>query len=662
MANKKYDSNKQKFADKLFAAYPELGVTADAVFIKIAALDPTADQKSDKNQYIYLEWLCSRILKEPPRAQDLYKIREDLENYSSLTRLDKVRASRAGTIFYRPFVNGEISQYSIATLAEGILPYTDLADRKKSASALEEERTKANSETVNLYNGPEGRIVVPLTMEASQFWGKGTRWCISATKSDNLFNQYYEDGKNPIIMFLPKGTREKFAFNDHDKSSARNMLDEGIVDPYQRLKESESPNVTILADFLISTLTSSEFKIDEVENNHHLTRAFQLFALWNPQVYSHILSKAGEENLPDILKLKNILPFCASYIKMAAPSEDEDNDDIDDKRGLVRSFISLDTVMTALTTEPAYQDIHKSIIEDIDPLDSADIIGRIADNILISPPTPFNNPDDYIADFREKYQKIQNVEEMGTDHFRDVVAEKTDESIMAYMATIPKAFWGDEDFSLAFISSANIFGSNFISVFPEAYNHTKVLHHLLSIMDIDLLAAATKEQNFKTAWAGKIDGVPLLEIAVDMTDSYQSPLVEDMMAALLLYEALGNTDGLDVSPIVRKVEGLYPDGFDDEDDVDYATTHMRGCDFTAILEKTIQRHPELFGDVAPEKQTMPMAIAAVKHDPGSLADMAAHLFKGDVRPPELTAAFNKLPPDSMERGAVADYFKAPEVS
>jgi hypothetical protein len=658
MASRKYESARQMFAEKLFKAYPTLGEMPDEVFAKIADYDPTATQKTDKSQYVYLEWICSRVLRETPREQDLYKIREDLKTYASLARLDKKKASQPEIVFYRPFVNAEIGQYSIASLAERILAIGDLKDRKKSTAMLDEERAQAESKTRILYDGPEGRIVSPMTMEASQYWGKGTKWCISATKSDNLFKRYHDGGKQPIIMFLPKGTREKFAFNEYDWSSARNMLDEGIVDPLQKTKKYESPSVAVLGDFLATALTSSNLNLADIKNNRHLVRAFQLFVLWNPQVYQHVANKVTDEELPDILQLRELLPFCESFI--SAEKSAKLDDDLEDKQTLVRRFISLDSVITPFITHPAYARYSKPLAAALENVEAADIIGRITDDMLVPPTTPFQTLQDYIDDFRAKYQRIKNIEDIGSDHFGDMVSERADESIITYMKAIPPAFWNDEQFALDFITSGYIWGTNYIDAFPDAYNHPKVLEHLLSEMDIDLLSGAMKELDFKAAWRGKINGVPMIEIAVNMLDTFKRPRIDDMTAALLLYEAIGDTEGLDLSPLVRKVEALYPDGFEDTDEVDYATVHMGACDFTAILEKTIQKRPELFEDVAPEKQTMQMAIAAVKHDPGSLADMAAHLFKGDIRPPELTAAFNKLPPDSMERGAVADYFEEPK--
>ena len=651
MVAKKYESARQIFAEKLFKAYPDLGKTADDAFQKIAGYDPTATLKSEKHQYIYLEWICSRILRETPRPQDLYKIHEDLDIYSSLTRLDKFRASRPGTIFYRPFVNAEIGQYSIAALSEAILPYTNLADRKKTAHDLESERAKADSETLTLYEGPDGRIVVPLTMEASQFWGKGTKWCISATKSSNLFDDYYEDGTNPIIMFLPKGTREKFAFNEHDSSSARNMLDVGIVDPYQTVQDNESPNVAVLGDFLGSALTSPEFKIAEVEKNSHLTRAMQLFALWNPQVYHHVSKKVGDDQLPDMMKLTQLLPFCISYKE--APEDNEDR--IVNREELVKSFVTLENVITPLTINPEYWELRQKMLGDVDPLDTENVMERIISDILIPPPMPFENPQDYIDDFRAKYKKTEDLAKMNTDHFRDVVADKVDEAVIVYMETIPKTLWDNEDFAFGFLSSAAVYSSRSVEIFPEAYNHPTIIHHLLSDMDLDILSETLKDHDFTKAWSGQINGVPLLQVAVDMKDHQGRAVISNVDDAFFLYQALKSSDAVDLSPLSRKVTGFYQEGLGEH-------AHRAASDTTALLHQSIERDPRLFADLEPDQQTMAMAVVAVTYDPGSLADMASHLFKGTARPPELTAAFNKLPPNSIERAAVADYFTVPEVS
>src|SRR3989338_11325859 len=611
MASKKYDVNQQKFADKLFDAYPGLGSTAEDVFAKIASYDPTATQKIDKNQYIYLEWICSRILREKPREQDLYKIREDLENYALLARFDKFRASRTQTIFYKPYVDPRIDQYSITTLAATILPYEEsIRDRKKSLADLENEQADAESESVILYDGSEGRIVVPLTMEASQYWGKGTKWCISATKSGNLFKEYENDGTMPILMFLPKGTREKFATNEHDKN-VRDMMDKPLGGALLNTDSQEKKkSIEILASFMAQVFTSGQLRIDRIQDNEHIVRAFHEMALRAPGIYNAILTKTDPRHIPDFFSLSSVLEHSNKYTN-------PDTSDDSDAEEILSAFYSQPEFLVALISDPLFANIKQATIDRFhtETVKSA-VSGIISDIMKVPKEGISGTPNEVLQEFEAKYDyAIKFNEDMkGHGHLLEM---DIDALSINYLAKVPKEVWQDPDFSMKALRIVNFSIQTTLVTLPEAYQHHVV-------------------------W----------EAALQECGGAFS----DLNTLANLYKTSENVEALDYAPFVSLVEELYPEGLETESEVDIISTQMPRCDFTALLEKTIERHPEFFADVAPEKQTLPMAIAAVKHDPGSLADMAADLFKGKKRPPELTAAFNLLPINSIERAAVAHHF------
>ena len=76
--------------------------------------------------------------------------------------------------------------------------YKELKDQEKK----EEEKLKiaAKEGTEFIAKTPYHLILRPLTKEASCYWGMGTKWCISATRSANYFDQYTTDGK--AFLFL----------------------------------------------------------------------------------------------------------------------------------------------------------------------------------------------------------------------------------------------------------------------------------------------------------------------------------------------------------------------------------------------------------------------------------------------------------------------------
>ena len=76
--------------------------------------------------------------------------------------------------------------------------YKEVTDRKKKKE--EELKIAAKEGTEFIAKTPYHLILRPLTKESSCYWGMGTKWCISATRSGNYFDQYTSDGK--AFLFL----------------------------------------------------------------------------------------------------------------------------------------------------------------------------------------------------------------------------------------------------------------------------------------------------------------------------------------------------------------------------------------------------------------------------------------------------------------------------
>lgn len=158
--------------------------------------DPSAE--SGSGPWKYLNWICGaccRAAREgsPVLAEDLSKIRADLADFEAFrTPDDEGRAL--------PADRRDIGRYeSYAALLEILRPFQQARDAKKAAQRKIDEKILA--ETTVVYQGPEGRIVVPHTKESCQFWGQQTRWCIAATKSENHFDRY--NNVAPVYVYLP---------------------------------------------------------------------------------------------------------------------------------------------------------------------------------------------------------------------------------------------------------------------------------------------------------------------------------------------------------------------------------------------------------------------------------------------------------------------------
>lgn len=648
--DKKYATTKAKFGTKLAAAYKDLGPDEDAIFDFIAALDPTATSKGDKHRYLYLEWICSRILREPPRQQDLYKIREDLDLYGSLARLDKFRASRPGTIFYRPYVNPEISQYATAKqLAETILPHLALRDRKKSEEVLAAERAEAEKNSLILYNGPEGRVVVPLTTEASQFWGKGTKWCISATKSDNLFPEYYRDGEHPILMFLPKGTNEKFAFNEYDRTAARNIFDEQTYDA-DMLKDPNNTRTALFGSFLSKALLSPSFAWNLIESDPHMVRTFQKFALRNPIAYGQAVSGVEEERLPVFLHQRSLIAYSIAYLgekQRKKPDEIIDREDSSElrQRTIQGYFLQGDTLVTLLADEEQRSDTCR-LMKNMETVVTGTVAESTANRILrqvmsIPDPEP-KSKEGWLTDFRQKSEKLRNTRDSLDQSFS--ISDDMEYDVLAtYVLAIPPDVWADEQFSADIVKDCYLSPADLMETVPQIFEHAKAWTEALKFIEFDFaMLEDLGKPRFAHIARAHVDGVPFIEAISRLPHDNGHDVIRNLQTAAMFHKAIAHVKDVDWSPLVRKLEEIYPDGFDTEDEIELATTGFDNCDMSALIEKSVARNPDLFQDVDPSRQTLSMVTSAINHNPEALADVAERFFNAQTRTPEMATAFRRM--------------------
>ncbi len=639
MTTQKYIFSKSKFADNLYKIYPDSGADNSALFDKIVALDPTSTAKDEKQRYKFLDWICRKILDQRPQAQDLYKIQADLNFYIRLARLDKIRASREGTVYYKPYVDPNIEKYSIRTLAEAVFPHQELLNRKTPSEQRDHEKKKASTESIVLYDGEAGKIVIPQTMESSQFWGRETRWCISASKSDNLFEKYNQDGKTPILMFLPRNIQDKFAFNEQD-GSVRDAMDSAIEEYSNQQFDSKTG---VVAQFLSDCLMSGKMDIKQIAESAEITRAFKAFAFKCPQAYGIIIDKTAPDKIPDFLGLPALIHFA--------------REDIDADEEASEFFYTVPNIFLGLLSNPALADFKEDAL---DAISTPTLLKTIKSHLqsFFKTPDDFDtfSPEESSRQFIEIYTHAQEFyrslpDRLGMEY---EIEYQLDELAFEYLDKIPKSFWKDEGFAFRTLECIGFSIGETLDRLPDAYQHPIVWKTMMEdSFNLQQCCEAIAAPQFHHIWTSRIDDVPFLEAVL--------PVIKQLADAEDIYKGSESADGVDYAPLIKRIETLYPDGLQTEEEVEIISTEMPKCDFTALLEKTIAAHPDFFADVAPEKQTLPMAVAAVKHDPGSLADIAENLFKAKRQPPELGAAFNQLPLDSIEREAVARFFISPAV-
>ncbi len=168
--------------------------------------DPSAKKSSP---WKYLQWICRTYIEHNNEetkhfnilSEDLYKIKDDLKDFEAFAKQMETKK--------RSIANHK----SYAHLRACITPLQQKRDRKraeKEKRRLDDKKlAKITNETTVIYDGPEGKILVPHTADASIYWGQETRWCTAAERSTNYFRTYNE--KEPLWLYMPSVKGEERA-------------------------------------------------------------------------------------------------------------------------------------------------------------------------------------------------------------------------------------------------------------------------------------------------------------------------------------------------------------------------------------------------------------------------------------------------------------------
>jgi 3-methyladenine DNA glycosylase AlkC len=139
----------------------------------------------------YLPWLVKQIKTNEDQNWDAVKgILDKFEVLASKDRLKEKDINR-----YKTIKDVEEAVKSV-----------------ESEKSNKEKREEVKSGATKIYEDSEWLIIEPETMEASCYYGYGTKWCISATESNNYFKGYQSKGVK-FVFAIRKKTQEKYAYS-----------------------------------------------------------------------------------------------------------------------------------------------------------------------------------------------------------------------------------------------------------------------------------------------------------------------------------------------------------------------------------------------------------------------------------------------------------------
>ena len=138
------------------------------IYDKIVEADPTTVMKDNK-QGVYVKWLIKLYKNKKLKLEDLYKATEYLSAFDlhqhklSIKDINLIKSLPELFKLVEPFLEKE--EYTFSN-----------DDERKLAGQFKE-----------VFRNDDYRIIIPITLEASKYFGRDTEWC---TLNSNMFNTY----------------------------------------------------------------------------------------------------------------------------------------------------------------------------------------------------------------------------------------------------------------------------------------------------------------------------------------------------------------------------------------------------------------------------------------------------------------------------------------
>ena len=197
---------------------PEAALSPEELLSRFRASDPTRNAAC-------LPWLLRTYAAGGYRLEDLSKAHDTLVAFARLR----------GCLPNTAIIDGETrnprklgSHLTLASLWKVIAPLVEaerLAQEEEAGEQPDTDRERALLQSRVLHRSNRMVIAVPMTVEASCWWGKGTQWC-TAARNDNAFDQYYKEAPLIVICLRKSGDLPARKLQLHVHSGDMQFMDE----------------------------------------------------------------------------------------------------------------------------------------------------------------------------------------------------------------------------------------------------------------------------------------------------------------------------------------------------------------------------------------------------------------------------------------------------
>ena len=197
---------------------PEAALSPDELLSRFRAADPTRNAAC-------LPWLLRTYAAGGYRLEDLSKAQDTLVTFARLR----------GQLPNTDTIDGETrnprklgSHTTLASLWNAIAPLVDaesLAQENEADEQEDTDRERALSQSRVLHRSNRMVVAVPLTEEASCWWGQGTRWC-TAARNNNAFQEYHKDAPLIVVCLRKSGDLPARKLQLHVHAGGMQFMDE----------------------------------------------------------------------------------------------------------------------------------------------------------------------------------------------------------------------------------------------------------------------------------------------------------------------------------------------------------------------------------------------------------------------------------------------------
>ena len=255
---------------------------ATHIIRELAKFDPSPS-------FDYILWICREY------SKDHIRLFEDLGSRIHLALVKYNRMRLNGKLLPN---QRDILQYTAFQVEDLTTEFVVIPDAKEKELKFYEDK-----EATVLYNDSQIKVIIPHTKAASIFFGINTKWCISASESENAFESYNKDGR--LYFITIKKDNKRFAIH-FKRNEFQNENEYGI----NEIADVNSIRIINAQIADIKHLTSSYpvlYKIFEPIALENLKTWFSLLFIKNPT----------EE-----MVLKAIKRNAAAYLTISNPSEE----------------------------------------------------------------------------------------------------------------------------------------------------------------------------------------------------------------------------------------------------------------------------------------------------------------------------------------------------